>query len=391
MNPTSAEWVAWRYMALKVADRGDPSKLLARLESAVKLLKEQEGLIPVVMTGETLIRQNGPAYAYSNTPEMREHEQADRQIAQAIQKALDIASRVGRDLYYTLLQQVRLEPSLRKKVEDLARYYSSPKKFKWKAVSSGYREVLTLLDEHVEVGRLALVSGEPHDDETNDNIKAGPFRLVNTGGFSPKVMSEVATGMIDAAEALSKIGASRVCYGEVYVTNTLKNNTLAFYMGDRDEIYVRANFRRGSATLHTLLHELAHRLHTKFLTSKNGDIERIFRTLSLNTKYDKLEADLPEVGDSVEINRRQLIVDEVSSLYIYGHFEDEKPKSRRLPMKGYLAAKNEKEGKSAYGETGFVTRYAASSAAENFAEMVAFYAMGKLPEKQVEMLREIIG
>lgn len=40
--------------------------------------------------------------------------------------------------------------------------------------------------------------------------------------------------------------------------------------------------------------------------------------------------------------------------------------------------------------SGFVTGYAGTDAAENFAEMVAYYCSGKLPEDQVEMLKAII-
>ena len=40
--------------------------------------------------------------------------------------------------------------------------------------------------------------------------------------------------------------------------------------------------------------------------------------------------------------------------------------------------------------SGFVTDYAKKDEQENFAEMVAAYCLGKLPEDQVEMLKALL-
>lgn len=196
-----------------------------------------------------------------------------------------------------------------------------------------------------------------------------------------------------------------VCYGDVLISNTLmRSAVLAFYLVQKDELFVRANLRgKENAAVHTVVHELGHRLSHKFLHARQREIQHMYAVIAsedakglrevLNEVWSDPE-DKPKIGDSVtgtngeytvtgyDHSRGQIIIRLVSKA-------DPKQTARTsletyIRMKGLLP----REGGGIPG--GFVSLYAKTNAQENFAEMVSHYCSDILAPEQVEMLKAIL-
>ena len=257
----------------------------------------------------------------------------------------------------------------------------------------------------------AIAHGKPlagGEGEAPEKVKAGPFTLINTGGFNDKIIAECAKVVETSAHLLQSHGLGQVCYGDVLISNTLmKSNVLAFYLIQKDELFVRANLRgkEGAAVL-TVLHELGHRLSFKFLKDKHHEIANIYNQIARKestSKKDALERIWndptlkPKRGDEVkdskgneyvvsgwDYSRGQIVVQLVAK-------DQPAPgvvQKARINLEGYAALKGilPKEEKP----SGFVTAYAKTNDQENFAEMIAHYCVGKLHEDQVEMLKALL-
>jgi hypothetical protein len=110
----------------------------------------------------------------------------------------------------------------------------------------------------------------------------GSFMVFNTGGFNEKVMEEVIKVVSKSETLLRRKGLGRVCYGDVYITNTVYKSTrvLAFYMRGDDRMYIRANLKgKLGPAIQSVVHELGHRLQYRFLQSKKRDIDALYRSL----------------------------------------------------------------------------------------------------------------
>ena len=156
-------------------------------------------------------------------------------------------------------------------------------------------------------------------------------------------------------------------------------------------MFVRADVSKTKDSVHTVCHELAHRLQHKFLSGKQGDIEALYEAIKAGRTVVS-PSDLPKVGRDVTVNGKEWTVNKVA------------PRSKKITLyekgKGTLFGARMEVSldwwmvnvEKASDYVGFVSGYAEKGGPdENFAEMVAFYAEGKLPAPLTRMLLGIIG
>jgi hypothetical protein len=322
--------------------------------------------------------------------------------------SLGSLQRIGvQNIFLGLLQQYDLPSDVRKKVEACSRFYektrfASPKNFEDGV--KAFKKLFSLYAEHLAVAKDAFSKATVRGVNAPTVLRAGPFRVVNTGGFDEATMDNCAKVLEKAAHLLAKKGLSKVCYGDALISNTLsKPRVLAFYLVSSDEFFVRANLKgKEGAALQTIIHELAHRLQFKFLQSQNRNIARIYQIIK--SKVDQSTSDLefeirknpdlsPKPGDTVVEKGKTYVVERVGyggrgGYQVIMHREDDPSNKASVSLKGWALLKGIKpESKPG---SGFITPYAGKDADENFAEMVAFYCMDELPQDQVEMLEKVL-
>jgi len=359
------------------------------------------------------------------------------------------------DLALTILQKYSLPTPLRKKIEVISRHWATKQKARKPKLPKGWgieyysasvalylKYIDDLRDQHAALSE-ALSKGRPiaeGDAEDAAKVKAGPFILVNTGGFSEDVMQSVAEAVKEAAQAASLSGLGAVCYGEVFVSQSVhKKTTLAFYAIEQDDLFVRADAKASDHVVRTILHELGHRYEHKFLQNKSaphklylliggrhrdairkmkptkGDTLTDPKTkveyevtglvgdkVMLRTKPDpNLVRVLEEQGREKTLQRRpELAKDEGSNATILesniqAYVDIELARmgvtKAKINIEGYYAVKGI-DPRTAIDFQGFITPYAASKPGENFAEMFAFYCMGDLPPTQAALFeQEVFG
>jgi hypothetical protein len=310
------------------------------------------------------------------------------------------------DLALAILQQFNLPTPLRRKIEQMSRYWASKQKPKnirlrgspldqYDAAAANYLSQLSeIRGQHATILE-ALSKGKPIDE--SHKIKAGPFSLVNTGGFKESVMLEAADTVQKAATLLTSKGFGKVCYGDVLVSRKVgKSNVLAFYLGSKDEFFVRAGIRMSVDSVQTVLHELFHRLHRKFLSGKDQKIKELYRKCSQasesveDAKRDRLP--IPSIGDEVKYKGETLVVKTVDyrSRAVHLVVKGEPKFILKIPIETY-AENYLGVQKTVVDTSGFVTSYARTGGPdENFAEMGSFYCLNKLSEEQVANFEEVL-
>ncbi len=312
-------------------------------------------------------------------------------------------------LSLSVLQQFSLPAPIRRKIEQTAKYWAtkqSPrsKRDRSTAVEDRYGNTISLYLEQLGTVREqyaaileALAKGKPMNEADDLKVKAGPFTLVNTGGFNEDVMQEAGAVVEKAAKLLMAKGLGKVCYGDVHISKQIgRTRVLAFYMKDSDEMFVRAGVRLNVDSLHTVLHELGHRLHRKFLQSKNKEIAQLYMRYEYKSRVrqDRGEIDeskIPPIGEEVTYKGDQYRVirfDRFNRIVQLDQVSDPKH-FLKVPLQTYgVVFKGEIETKT--NPIGFVTTYAGKSAEENFAEMVGFYCTDDLSAEQVKDLEAIL-
>ena len=322
----------------------------------------------------------------------------------------------GSTLFFSILRRYSLEPKLRKKIEACARFYSKsrvnhPKRGEEQQV---YEKFLELYKEQFDLAKEAIETGKikgSEDDTEIHSLQAGPFTVVNTGGFSEEVMNEVVSAVEKANSAIQSKGLSQVCYGDVLVSNTLYkgNSTLAFYMYGKDELFVRANLKKLKDrvdTVQTIIHELGHRFENKFLKDKNK-MNAMYRKLSNQESQEeqdllKDESLRPVPGDELkQLKNGEMIsyvVTKVGYDKVHLQMKDEPRVTAKISLLGWISLPSSlKTGASADAgakiptHSVFVTNYAKTNPSECFAEMFAFYCLGKLPADQVAMMEDVLA
>lgn len=95
----------------------------------------------------------------------------------------------------------------------------------------------------------------------------------------------------------------------------------------------------------------------------------------------------------MDSKRREYLVETIEYGYRHGYTvilvpKEEPTVKAKISLKNYLALKGIKP--EVPTASGFVTRYAQTDYAENFAEMVTHYCLGKLAADQVTALEAIL-
>jgi hypothetical protein len=328
-------------------------------------------------------------------------------------------------LCLAILQQLVLPPGLRRSVEASAKWWDKAvRRPRGKSYEEGQALELEQYLEHLEVFRKyekiyeeAIRVGKPHmaEGEGATRMKAGPFVVVNTGGFSPDSMDVCVKLAEDAARLMEGIGLGKVCYGDMLMSNRLMNkqNVMAFYSPEQDEMFIRINATPGAVRF--ICHELTHRLVNKFLQSKKHEIAQLYATINTHSRF-LSQTEMPPSGDKVEYKGKMMHVvntdarrKSVSLGYAENtecfvcaekgraHHEDDEehkaPIRRRevyqMPVAMFYKLKGVEQK---VDPMDFITPYAkVGGPEENFCEMVSFYALGKLPKAQLDLLLPILG
>ena len=315
----------------------------------------------------------------------------------------------GTRLFLALLQQYAIPANKVKKVQAASRFWAKAWRGKRRSTEPGvppgaenidsFMEYLSKLREQYALAQDIVDNCKLHSEAEDTKLRAGPFMLINTGNFKPAVMEKVKDVVERAAKALTSAGLGKVCYGDIMVTNTIqRSKTAAFYVIANDEMFVRANLADNHDTLHTVCHELAHRLHMKFLSSKERDIQDLYYKCGRGTMGRPAEH-FPTVGQTVEYKGGTYQVLTVSPKLDKITFGEPNARLMLPGSKAWTAnldwwqANIEGVGRKTLPEDfkGYVTTYAEKGGpTENFAEMVAMYALGRLPKPLVELLEAVI-
>ncbi len=423
--------VARRFMADAIAD---PKELLQRYDHAVTRYADLEHILPQMREAQKIVDANGGidlAKEKARRGMLAPHE--NELLNDIYFKNLNIyrfASRVDLDgmkhanawsLFLAILQQYELPSQTRKTIEAAAKFFARSRiqRPKPAVALDAYENFMRTLRAFSLAAHDAIAHGKPRAEAGGasgqepllpEKVKAGPFTLINTGGFKDSVLAECAKVVGAAAHQLQSHGLGSVCYGDVLISNTLHtSNVLAFYLVQKDEMFVRANLKgKEGAAIQTVVHELGHRLMYKFLTSKHREIENIYNTIKSKSSAARSEAIIqvlkdpaltPKPGDTFVSNGEEYTVTglDVSARGVSVQLVAKKPPEglhpgltlrAKIPLEAYAAQKGILPK---VNHSGFVTGYAATDAAENFAEMVAYFCLGRLPPDQVEMLRAVLA
>lgn len=304
-------------------------------------------------------------------------------------------------LFWGLLQEFALPPKERRIIEKAAKTFAKNAKRRIdpkKAVET-YKAFMAECRLYLATAKQILANGKRHTDEGSDTtLQAGPFTLINAGGFDAKMMEDVAKVVEKASQLLTRKGLGKVCYGNIQVTNTVGRSAsiLAFYVVNNDELFVRANLRgKQGPALHSVIHELGHRLHFRFLKSKDAEIRQMYARIGgkhtdqlRELVYDRSK--VPAPGETLK-DGRQIWVSDGEVVFkgtkpmLRVHLQGKAEVKAAVPLATWF----EHTGVGA-SVGGFVTPYAKKNHQENFAEMVAHYCLGTLPGDQVGMLEEIL-
>jgi len=302
----------------------------------------------------------------------------------------------ARALFVGMLQQYQLDPADRRQVEKAVRFWSRAKQPTPKFVSGGdmfssqeawiglFENELAQLREQAKLaGRLIR---QPKARSEHQRVTAGPFRLVNSGGFSPVIMATVADAVGRAAEQMRYRALGAGCYGDVYVVGRLsKANVVAQYEPATDALFVRASGRKDFEYVRNLIHEIAHRLVTKFLDDA-GERAMLQAYRTAERAGDTVE--LPNIGDVLKEKNREFTVTKVSATRIWLQEKGNEAQINYVTPEGWGRAMHIMHG--TVPAQGFVTRYAATDPEENFCEMMSLWCQDKLPAPQEHVLKSIV-
>jgi hypothetical protein len=313
-------------------------------------------------------------------------------------------------LFWAILQQYVLPPRLRSGIESASRFWSKRRlQIRYKnrrgyehdaELLQYYLKLCVVMRKQVTDAQAAIVKGKLQADPAvaeQTTTKVGSFKVINTGGFRDDVMDKAAEVVNKAEKAMRSIGLGRVCYGDILVSKTVNNKrtVAAFYILASDEMFIRANTPTNWDTIRIVCHELTHRLQHKFLSAKKAEINNIYRNLKAQAFLGRGIPDeyWPHAGDKVVLDQgRKVTVTSVHrSRSKVEYVSEEKPPVRwSAPIEAWIKMKGLDLG-SLPGFKGFITPYARTDPDENFAEMVSFFAIGKLPQDQIALLEPILN
>lgn len=302
----------------------------------------------------------------------------------------------ARALFVGMLKEYELAPADRRQVEKAIRFWSREKQPTAKFATGGdmfsrqeawigiFENELAQLREQAELaGRLIR---QPKAQGENAKMTAGPFRLVNSGGFTPAIMGGVADAVGRAAGQMQAKGLGAGCYGDVYVVGRLsKANVVAQYEPATDALFVRASGRKDFEYVRNLIHEIAHRLVTKFLDyDGESAMLQAYRTAERASE----DVELPNIGDVLKEKNREFSVTKVSATRIWLREKGNETQVSYVTPEGWMRALHIMN--ATVPAHGFVTRYAATDPEENFCELMSLWCQDKLPATQEQVLALIV-
>lgn len=310
----------------------------------------------------------------------------------------------ARKLFWAILQQYVLPRNLQKSVEAANKFYSKNRinRFKPKSMAGSYDaakeyleaylKIIGELHKHVMNAEAAIAKGQLHSDPTvavKTKIRIGSFDVVNTGGFDDDKMKQAAEVVSKAEKAMTAHGLGKVCYGDVLVSKAIqaKKTVAAFYLPSSDEMFIRADVPSDWDTVRIVCHELAHRLEHKFLASKKAEIAELYRSLS---HYEIVGREYPKLGETFESatgEKGKVINHDRRRRTVHVKLDMDAPNLYHVVP---VALWSKFLGQQEESGEGFVTPYAGKDPSENFAEMVSFYVLGKLPEPLKARLEPIL-
>jgi len=401
-NLNLAQRIARRFHAELV---GNPRELVTEFENILKKFE-----LPKTTLAESKLILEDPAMqgqAGARSPDLRTAVSLASGAIGIVKRGHGLISGPGHKLFLSILQTYTLPPALRKKIEIASRVYMKETRPRFKnkygnglyvEYIDAYDKYFSMLSDHLNFAKEAIRVGKEHAEEVPEGgaatkFKVGPFTVVNTGGFSDKQMAEVREVVSKAVTLLQSSGLSQVCYGEIQVTNTLwKANVLAFYLVGKDEMFIRANVKANHDTVKTVLHELGHRFEHKFLKGGSKAVNQLYRLLSgqeMSRKQRYDESMVPKPGEKLTSKGKTYLVTKAvpiggNEYKIYLQQENNPEIQASISLEGWLSSFSISRNVDADPNyIGFVSNYAKTGGpSENFAEMFAFYAMGKLPVLQ---------
>lgn len=315
--------------------------------------------------------------------------------ASGFRRALDAGAG---ELFLAILQHYDVPTKVRRVVERAAKFFAKSKVRRSKRAEAveTYVQALKTYRSFLEAASQALSEGALHGEGSGTKLPAGKFTVVNTGGFPDDTMETVVETVTRASQLVTAKGLGKICYGDILVANTVgrSSRVLAFYRIPDDELFVRANLKgQKGAALRTIIHELAHRLHFRFLKSQDGEIQGIYRRLmgddeELLQAAAKDPANRPQPGDTLVSKGKTYEVTGLGfrrGLTVELRRQDDPKATASVSMPGWLTMKGYVPDSGA-----FVSVYAKKDHEENFAEMVSHYVLGTLPDDQVEMLERVL-
>lgn len=316
-------------------------------------------------------------------------------------------------LFWALLQQYMMAPSLRKAIEGASRFWSKTRVLAPRIKSrlgtydaeeeylTAYLKLLADVQKQAMNAEAAIAKGQLHSDPevaAKTKIHVGSFDLVNTGGFDDKTMQRVVEVVGKAEKAMTEHGLGKVCYGDILVSQTIrsKKTIAAFYMLSSDEMFIRANTPDEWDTVKTVCHELGHRLQTKFLHGKTAAIRTIYTKLlseQSTARWDPPKG-YPKPGDTGEYKGHQVVLRKIDLHRQKIEFAEVKPMGEAAsvytaPVGLWFKLKGI-DPHMIEDYKGFVTKYASTDPDENFAEMVAYYVTNRLPKPQIPLLEAVL-
>lgn len=326
----------------------------------------------------------------------------DLRAAVFIPSVFEVFQRIGgaHRIFWGILQQYKISSaSDRKLIEQASQEFSKQRiqKPKREVALAALKKKAELYRSFLEAAERVIQKGELHSDAASGTTDAaGCFTLVNAGGFSPQQMADVVKVVDKASTLIKSKGFGKICYGTIQVTNTVGRSAqvLAFYTPGTDEFFVRGNLKgKQGPAVSTIIHELGHRLHHKFLKSKDAEIQSLYQALlkSDETALKEALADKskwPKPGDLHEENGKIYVVDRVGLNRTYDyvvqvHRQDEPLAKGSMNLAAWIDRKGLKK-------ENFVSPYARTSYSENFAEMFDHYVEDTLSDGQVQMFEAIV-